>query len=176
MTLSSHSVRDAVFALFMGLSNFGSDAGKYLGSSMLKLFGGVSKPDYDGIATYCLLKSLMRLLPLMLVPLLVPAGSPADTAVAMGAGKGVTSNDIEGNAENTASVSSSPAEGDDTKPLRLGRLGQLAEASYGSSLPPEFVGSTLSDNRDIKVQDDFELRTVSASPSTTNNELHFRAK
>ena len=36
-----------MFALFMGLSNFGSDAGRYLGSSLLTTLGGVVKPgDY----------------------------------------------------------------------------------------------------------------------------------
>ena len=83
-------VEASMFALFMGLSNFGADAGKYLGSSVLKLVGDPVKPAYDGLGTYCLVKSLMRALPILLIPLLVPAGSPADSAAAMGAGKGVT--------------------------------------------------------------------------------------
>jgi hypothetical protein len=82
-----------MFALFMGLSNFGNDAGRYLGSSLLKYLGNPSKPGYEGIATYSFVKSLMRALPVLLVPFLVPNGSPADSAAALGAGINVTGGD-----------------------------------------------------------------------------------
>jgi len=88
--LCPHSVEASMFALFMGLSNFGGAAGRYMGSSLLKLLGGVQKPDYENLTTFVILRSLARLLPCLLVPLLVPQGSPADTAKAMGAGLGVT--------------------------------------------------------------------------------------
>lgn len=86
-------VEASMFALFMGLSNFGNDAGRYLGSSLLKYLGNPSKPGYEGIATYSFVKSLMRALPVLLVPFLVPNGSPADSAAALGAGINVTGGD-----------------------------------------------------------------------------------
>ena len=80
------AVEGSMFAMFMGLSNFGSYAGRYVGSSLLLLLGGVKAPDFEGLRTYVILRSIMRLIPICLVPLLVPRGSPRDTARAMGAG------------------------------------------------------------------------------------------
>jgi len=49
-----------MFALFMGLSNFGSDAGRYLGSSLLTTLGGVVKPgDYIPPASLHILCSVV---------------------------------------------------------------------------------------------------------------------
>ena len=45
-------VEGSMFALFMGLSNFGRAAGGYLGSSLLILLGGVDKPDYDQVICF----------------------------------------------------------------------------------------------------------------------------
>ena len=79
------SVEASMFALFMGLSNFGSAAGDYLGSGLLHAFGGVKAPEYDHLVSYVATRSALRALPLLLVPHLVPRGSPADSAAAMGA-------------------------------------------------------------------------------------------
>ena len=76
-----------------------------MGSSLLKLLGGVQKPDYENLTTFVILRSLARLLPCLLVPLLVPQGSPADTAKAMGAGLGVT-----GGSTSASSSSDSPSD------------------------------------------------------------------
>ena len=46
--------------------------------------------DFDNLASYCLIKSCMRALPVLLVPILVPRGRPSDTAEEMGAGRAVT--------------------------------------------------------------------------------------
>ena len=82
-------VEASMFALFMGLSNFGSAAGEYLGSGLLYLFGGVAKPEFDQLAPYVATRSFMRVLPVLLVPWLVPAGTPADTAREMGASSAI---------------------------------------------------------------------------------------
>ena len=81
-------VEASMFALFMGLSNFGYAAGSYLGSFVLKLFGGVEAPEYENIGLYIWAKFVMRFLPVLLVPFLVPPGCPADTAKEMGAKTG----------------------------------------------------------------------------------------
>ena len=121
-------VEGSMFALFMGLFNFGSSAGRwrdgpssclisshpglvnlrlscsrylgsgllnvpqgqlhtlhtlhtrrYLGSGLLDAMGGVAKPDYDGLPAFVAVRSLMRLLPVLLVPWLVPPGSPSSS-------------------------------------------------------------------------------------------------
>jgi hypothetical protein len=84
--LCPSSVEGSMFALFMGMSNFGTFAGGYLGSGLLHLLGGVQKPDFDNIEAYILVRSLMRALPLLLIPSLVPAGGPKDSAQKLGAG------------------------------------------------------------------------------------------
>jgi len=112
------AVEASMFALFMGLSNFGAFAGQYLGSGVLKALGGVTKPDFAGLTSYVLLRSGMRILPLLLVPFLVPLGTPRDTAEEMGAAAGVmsadSSNDLDGaeRALRSASACSSPADED----------------------------------------------------------------
>lgn len=110
------SVEASMFALFMGLSNFGAFAGQYLGSGVLKLLGGVDKPDFNGLTNYVLLRSALRILPLLLVPVLVPRGTPRDTAEQMGAAAGVMgpegSSDMDeaDRALRTASATSSPSD------------------------------------------------------------------
>jgi hypothetical protein len=83
--LCPNGVEASMFALFMGLSNFGSDAGQYLGASLLKSFGNPVEPEFEGMVPYLMCKSLMRALPILLIPFLVPRGTPADSAAAMGA-------------------------------------------------------------------------------------------
>ncbi len=78
-----------MFALFMGLSNFGSAAGNYAGSALLRLFGGVEAPNFEHLAQYVLTRTIIGMLPIVLVPVLVPLGTPLDTALAMGASKRV---------------------------------------------------------------------------------------
>lgn len=57
----------------------------FIGSGLLSMLGGVHAPEFDGMQSFVLIKSLVRLLvPLVLVPTLVPRGSPSDTLAAMG--------------------------------------------------------------------------------------------
>ena len=87
--LCPRDVEASMFALFMGLSNFGYDVGRYSGAGLIAILD-VQRPDFDGIAAFMLIKAAARLLPLMCVPFLVPRGTPADTAeeiMAMGAGR-----------------------------------------------------------------------------------------
>ena len=82
-------VEASMFALFMGLSNFGSQSGSYFGSALLRLFGGVEAPGFEGLAPYVVTRTLIGTLPILLVPFLVPRGTPLDTALEMGAGAAV---------------------------------------------------------------------------------------
>ena len=88
--LCPEDVEASMFAIFMGMANLGNDTGFYLGSGLLRLLGGVNAPDFENLTEYVILRALARLIPTALIPFLVPAGGPADTAVDMGAGIGVT--------------------------------------------------------------------------------------
>lgn len=84
-----HAPRVVVVALTCrGLSNFGVDVGRYSGAALIEALG-VHRPHYDGITSFMAIKTCFRLLPLLTVPLLVPQGTPADTAEQIGAGDGV---------------------------------------------------------------------------------------
>lgn len=66
-----------LFSVMMSLSNFGYDVGTYFGSMLLALFK-VTEDDYSGFAACVFIKSVMRILPVFLVPFLVPRGCPND--------------------------------------------------------------------------------------------------
>lgn len=71
-------VEATMFALMMGLGNFGSASGRYLGSTLLNLLGGVTKPDYHGLETYLLVVAAISTSVIALIPLTVPEGCPSD--------------------------------------------------------------------------------------------------
>jgi len=75
--LCPESVEATLFALLMGLSNFGATVGAYNGVALLTLFG-VDRPRYHNISSFVFARTLMYLLPLLLVPVFVPAGGPND--------------------------------------------------------------------------------------------------
>lgn len=68
-----------LFAMTMGLSNFGSVIGGYVGVGLLEVFGGVRAPEFHNIELLVLTRSLTRLLPILLIPYLVPLGRPSDS-------------------------------------------------------------------------------------------------
>lgn len=80
----------SMFSLFMGLSNFGSSAGGYLGSALLQAYGGVEAPEFEHIEAFVMTSCLMKATPILMVPFLVPRGSPVGTAKEMGAGAAIT--------------------------------------------------------------------------------------
>ena len=69
-------VEATLFALEMGLSNFGAQTGKYLGVVLLAVLGGVEPPEFENIEILVVIRALCRLLPILLIPHLVPLGSP----------------------------------------------------------------------------------------------------
>lgn len=70
-----------VFALNMGLSNFGSVVGSYFGIVVLHALGGVDPPEFHNLELLVIIRSLTRFLPVFLVWKLVPHGSPSDDAL-----------------------------------------------------------------------------------------------
>lgn len=66
-----------LFALLMALSNFGTTVGIYFGSFLTVLFG-VTQDNYKNFIYVIIVKSFCRLLPIPLIPLLIPVGSPQD--------------------------------------------------------------------------------------------------
>ncbi|KAH9253635.1 hypothetical protein BASA81_008471 [Batrachochytrium salamandrivorans] len=76
-------VEATFFAMTMGLSNFGGTLGEYFGVGLMEWFG-LGAHQYDQLGEFVIARSLCRLLPLLLIPLLLPQGSPdtlAHTAV-----------------------------------------------------------------------------------------------
>ena len=71
-----------LFALLMGLSNFGTIVGIYNGVALLHLFGGVEAPEFRNLPAFVLARTLCYLAPLALVFVLVPTGSPDDDVAA----------------------------------------------------------------------------------------------
>jgi hypothetical protein len=73
-------VEATLFALEMGLSNFGGQTGKYLGVVLLASLGGVEAPGFVNIEVLVVVRALCRALPILLIPHLVPLGSPKSDA------------------------------------------------------------------------------------------------
>jgi hypothetical protein len=97
--LCPSGVEASMFALFMGLSNFGKDAASFLGSALMQAYGGVAKPHFEHLGSCLLIQALLKAVPILFVPLLVPQGTPRDTAKEMGAGAGVMrGEDVDGDA------------------------------------------------------------------------------
>lgn len=85
------AVEGSMFALQMGVSNFGNHAGMYLGTAILEVFyPRLHAPDYAGLSSYITLRSALRALPILLVPILVPRGCPSDSSKDIGAGAAIT--------------------------------------------------------------------------------------
>eukprot|EP00941_MAST-03F_sp_MAST-3F-sp1_P001344 g1344.t1 len=71
-------VEATLFAMTMGLWNFGSTMGGYTGVGLLHLLGGVEPPEFRNIETLVIFRSLTRFLPILFIPFLIPEGSPSD--------------------------------------------------------------------------------------------------
>ena len=67
-----------LFALNMGLSNFGVILGTYMGNGLLLALGGVKGPEFHNLDALVIIRSFARLLPILLIPFLVPDGAPSD--------------------------------------------------------------------------------------------------
>jgi hypothetical protein len=94
-------VEATMFALLMSLGNFGHDISSYIGAIvsvcainvpvhhalnhlLVTLFSilqdelGIGNPDYHYLPHMIVVKSMLRILPLIMIPLLVPDGCPQD--------------------------------------------------------------------------------------------------
>jgi len=87
------SIEATLFAMLMSLSNMGDAIGNFLGTTVLELLD-VTDCDYGGDGNMCsnldvavIIKSLCRCLPILLIPFLVPKGSPAAQSFACGESK-----------------------------------------------------------------------------------------
>lgn len=76
--LCPEGIEATLFALTMGLSNFGSKMGSYVGIGLLSALGGVDAPHFTNLRLLVVVRSLTRALPIALIPFLVPVGSPND--------------------------------------------------------------------------------------------------
>ena len=72
-------VEATLFALLMGLSNFGSTIGLYNGVFLLSAFGGVEQPEFRHLPAFVLMRTVFYLAPVALVFIFVPRGRPSDS-------------------------------------------------------------------------------------------------
>jgi hypothetical protein len=66
-----------LFAMMMSLSNFGSAVSVYLGALLLMSLG-IESGNYENLTWAICIKACCRLTPLLLIPILIPSGSPSD--------------------------------------------------------------------------------------------------
>ena len=95
------------FATIMGLSNFGSSVGDLVGAGLTNALG-VEKHKYDGLPALVVVRALTRLVPILLVPFLVPRGSPSDPEALVGE-VASTSNSTSASASATTATTTTTA-------------------------------------------------------------------
>jgi len=96
------NIEATLFAMLMALSNFGGIVGDFVGVSMLEVFGVVDG-NYEHLPAVVLSKSLCRLLPLVLIPVLVPDLRPNDPIPAEeGSAAAAPEAEVEANKEASA--------------------------------------------------------------------------
>ena len=66
-----------LYAIMMSLSNYGYDVGTVFGTVLLSIFR-VSNDNWSGFKWVLLIKSILRLVPIILIKYLVPTGTPDD--------------------------------------------------------------------------------------------------
>eukprot|EP00516_Mucochytrium_quahogii_P010703 CAMPEP_0203771592 /NCGR_PEP_ID=MMETSP0099_2-20121227/3499_1 /ASSEMBLY_ACC=CAM_ASM_000209 /TAXON_ID=96639 /ORGANISM=" , Strain NY0313808BC1" /LENGTH=571 /DNA_ID=CAMNT_0050668951 /DNA_START=268 /DNA_END=1983 /DNA_ORIENTATION=- len=69
-------VEATMFAMNMGLSNMGGTIGGYTGMGLMWLLGGIHRPEFKNLEWFVVLRGISKLFPLVLIPFLVPDGSP----------------------------------------------------------------------------------------------------
>ena len=76
--LCPKSVEATLFALMMGVWNFGSSLGKYNGVALLYIFGGVDAPEFKNLEPFIFVRTMMYLGPIVLTYFFSPSGGPND--------------------------------------------------------------------------------------------------
>ncbi len=66
-----------LYAIMMSLSNYGYDVGTVFGTVLLSIFH-VSNDNWSGFKWVLLIKSILRIVPIILIKYLVPTGTPDD--------------------------------------------------------------------------------------------------
>ena len=72
-------IEATLFAFNMGISNFGEVIGSYYGMGLLHWLDLSHETGFKTLKTYIFIRTLFRLLPLLLIPRLLPSGSPKDS-------------------------------------------------------------------------------------------------
>ena len=72
-------IEATLFAFNMGISNFGADLGSYYGMGLLYWLDLNHETGFKNLQTYVLIRTLFRLTPLLLIPYLLPTGTPKDS-------------------------------------------------------------------------------------------------
>lgn len=97
-----------LYAIMMSLSNYGYDVGTVFGTVLLSIFH-VSNDDWSGFKWVLLIKSILRIVPIILIKYLVPKGAPDDDVKAMKLDDDEDSNNDDSDIESKSSMGSSTA-------------------------------------------------------------------
>jgi hypothetical protein len=97
-----------LYAIMMSLSNYGYDVGTVFGTVLLSIFH-VSNDDWSGFKWVLLIKSILRIVPIILIKYLVPKGAPDDDVKAMKLDDDEDSNNDDSDIESKSSMESSTA-------------------------------------------------------------------
>ena len=65
----------------MAMGNFGGLVSGYFGVALLYALGGVEAPEFVGVEMLTTIRGFTRLIPILLIPFLIPEGSPRANAV-----------------------------------------------------------------------------------------------
>ena len=79
--LAPEGVEVTMFALNMAMGNFGALVSGYFGVATLYALGGVEAPEFVGVELLTIIRGFCRLFPILLIPYLIPEGSPRTNAV-----------------------------------------------------------------------------------------------
>ena len=82
-----------LYALCMGLINLGRSLGWYPGNVLLYILGGVEEPHFHNITLLIAIQCICDFLPILLIPFMVPRGTPATGPVVENAENSVSPND-----------------------------------------------------------------------------------
>ena len=103
----------------------------------MQAYGGVEAPEFENLETFVMTACLMQAIPILMVPFLVPRGSPVGTAQEMGAGRAILGDGQDGMPPEITSCCRASSElscsRDDIEVSPLGEVSSLSEPVHSSS-------------------------------------------
>jgi hypothetical protein len=162
-----HGAEATVFSLLTALGNFGSSISAYSGSLVLSYFD-VSDDNYENLVTVIILKCCCRLVPILLIPFLIPDGSPYSSDADSKGHKGDEEKDIDGFVKNVLHEEKKSVGG-----LELQRNGEHDLTTNGlfDTLQEKIVNRSKSRKGYVGVQLDSSEHSQISEPSLSSRSM-----